>query len=145
MRTDYVVEHNIRNKNRMILRNRSIGLNLQSESTSTSLLIQQHNKGHHGNLKILYYKISKYHANHEPFWLYNGYVAIYLPELFYSNHTCILTAYWEGSPSRYYPWAATHLAQQCCCHCWKQFWNSIFFLCLQYSKIFIPFRETLFL
>jgi hypothetical protein len=47
-----------------------------------------------------------------------------LPEWFYCKpHTCILTTYWEESPSKYSPWAAMHLAQWCC-HCWKHFWNS---------------------
>jgi len=54
------------------------------------------------------------------------------------------TAYWEGSPLKYSPWAAMHLTQQCC-HCWKHFWNSCcriafmasshFVRCLQYSEI----------
>jgi len=50
-------------------------------------------------------------------------VATKFPEWYYSMHTCILTAYWEGSPSRYYSWAAMHLVQRCC-HWSKHFWNT---------------------
>jgi hypothetical protein len=62
----------------------------------------------------------------------------------------ILTAYWEGSPSKYFPWAVMHSAHRCC-HCWKYFWNSccgtafntivVFFGCLQYPEIFVPLRQ----
>jgi len=42
-------------------------------------------------------------------------VAVKFPEWFYCKpHTCILTAYWEGSPSKYFPSAAMYLPQQCC-------------------------------
>jgi len=42
-------------------------------------------------------------------------VAVKFPKLFCcKSHTCILTAYWEGSPLKYSPWAAMHLAQRCC-------------------------------
>jgi hypothetical protein len=34
-------------------------------------------------------------------------------------HTCFVTAYSEGSPTKYSHWAAVHLA-----HFWKHFWNS---------------------
>jgi hypothetical protein len=34
-----------------------------------------------------------------------------------------LTAYWEGSPSKYFLSAAMDLTQRCCC-CWKHFSNS---------------------
>jgi hypothetical protein len=84
-------------------------------------------------------------------------VAMKFPKWFYCKRTCILTAYWEGSPSKYLPWVAMPLAQQCC-HCWEHFWNSccgiafsaiappFFFLgCLQYPEIFVPLRQTLFL
>jgi hypothetical protein len=42
---------------------------------------------------------------------------------FWNFYTCMLTACWEGSPSKYSPWATVHLVEQCC-HCWKHFWNS---------------------
>jgi hypothetical protein len=46
-----------------------------------------------------------------------------LMEWFYCKpHACILTAYREGSLTKYSPSAAMHLAQRCC-HCWKHFWN----------------------
>jgi len=49
-------------------------------------------------------------------------------EQFYCKNTCMLTAYWVRSPSKYSLWAALYLAKQCC-HCWKHFlelllWNS---------------------
>jgi hypothetical protein len=50
-------------------------------------------------------------------------VTMKFPEWFYFKHTCVLTAYWEGSPSKYSPSVAMHSAQRCC-HCWKHFWNS---------------------
>jgi hypothetical protein len=77
---------------------------------------------------------------------------------YFTKLTCMLTACWEGSPSKYFPWAAMHLAQWCC-HCWKLFWNSccwiafssfvtffffFFFGCLRYPEIFVPLRQTLF-
>jgi hypothetical protein len=49
-------------------------------------------------------------------------MAMKFPE-FYCSHTCVFTAYWEGSPSKYSPWTTMHLAQRCF-HCWKCFWNS---------------------
>jgi hypothetical protein len=82
----------------------------------------------------------------------SGGVATTFPEWFYCKHTCMLTAYWEGSPYKYSPWTAVHLAQRCS-HCWKCFWNSCcgiafsavitFFGCLQYPEIFVPLRETI--
>jgi hypothetical protein len=59
----------------------------------------------------------------------------------------------EGSPSKYSPGAAVPLTQRCC-HCWKRFWNCccgtafsavVTFLCLQYTEIFVPSRQILFL
>jgi hypothetical protein len=50
-------------------------------------------------------------------------VTMKFTELFYCKNSCILKAYWEGSPSKYPPWAAVQLAQRSC-HCWKHFWNS---------------------
>jgi len=41
-------------------------------------------------------------------------MAMKFPEWFYCIYTCILTAYWGGSPSKYSPWAAMHLVQRCC-------------------------------
>jgi len=42
-------------------------------------------------------------------------VAMKFPERLYCKpHTCMLTAYWEGSPSKYSPWAAMHLVQRRC-------------------------------
>jgi len=32
-----------------------------------------------------------------------------LPEWFYHNHAHILRAYWEGSHSKYSPWAVTYV------------------------------------
>jgi hypothetical protein len=46
-----------------------------------------------------------------------------VPRMILLPHTCIRTAYWEGSLSKHSPWAAMHL-EQGCCHCWKHFWNS---------------------
>jgi hypothetical protein len=74
------------------------------------------------------------------------------PEWFYCKHTCIPTAYWEGLPSKYSPWAAIHITQRRC-HCLKHFWNSFcgrastivtFFVCLQCPEIFITLRQSLF-
>jgi len=72
-------------------------------------------------------------------------VAVKFPDWFYCKHAYILTAYCEGSPSKYSPWAAEQY-----CHCWKHFWNfccgtacnavSTFFKCLQYPEIFVPLR-----
>jgi hypothetical protein len=87
-------------------------------------------------------------------WIYS--VTMKFPEWLYCKpHTCTLTAYWEGSPSKYSPWAGIHLAQRCW-YCWEHFWNSccgiafsdvIFFSfgCLQYPEIFVPLRQTSFL
>jgi hypothetical protein len=59
-------------------------------------------------------------AGKDDIWL----VTMKFPERFYCRpHTRILTAYWEGSPSKCSPWAAMRWDQRCC-HCWKQFWNS---------------------
>jgi len=74
-------------------------------------------------------------------------VAMKFPEGFYCKHTCVLTAYWEESPSKYSPSAAVHLAQRCC-HCWKHFqcrWHISFLGCLQYPKVFVPLKQTFFL
>jgi hypothetical protein len=82
-------------------------------------------------------------------------VAMKFTEWFYCKpHTCILTAYWEGSPSKCSPWVAMHLAQRCC-HCWKHFWESCcvisfstfltYFRRLQTPEIFVPLRQALFL
>jgi hypothetical protein len=79
-----------------------------------------------------------------------GLVSLKLPEWFYCKpHTCILTAYWEGSPSKYSPWAAIYLAQRCC-HCWKHFGTPVveqlsvpsshFFGYLQHPEILVPFK-----
>jgi hypothetical protein len=38
----------------------------------------------------------------------------FLEWYFCKSHTCILRAYWEGSPSKCSPWANMHLAQRCC-------------------------------
>jgi len=75
------------------------------------------------------------------------------PWSLWNDFIAIFTAYWEGSSSKYSPWAALHLAQWCC-YCRKHFWNShceiafsaiIIFLCHQYPEIFIPLSQTLFL
>jgi hypothetical protein len=81
-------------------------------------------------------------------------VTVKFSEWFYYKHTCILRAYWEVSPSKYWPWAAMHLVQRCCL-CWKHFWNSCCgiafsdvvtcFGCLQYYEISVPLRPFLFL
>jgi len=48
-------------------------------------------------------------------------VAVKFPEWFYCKpHTCILTAYWEGSQLKYSPWAAMYLTQRDF-HCLKNF------------------------
>jgi hypothetical protein len=42
-------------------------------------------------------------------------VAMKFPVWFHCKpHTCTLTADWEGSPSKYSPSVAMHLAQRCC-------------------------------
>jgi hypothetical protein len=75
-------------------------------------------------------------------------------EWFYCKpHTCMLTAYWEGSPSKHSPWTAMHLSQRCC-HCWKHFWNSCcgtafsavvtFFGCLQYLEMSVALGRLYF-
>jgi hypothetical protein len=80
--------------------------------------------------------------------LYSCGVAMKLSERFYCKpHTRTLTVYWQGSPLKYSPWAAIHLAQRCC-HSWKHFCISCcgtafsaivtFFGCLQYPEIFVP-------
>jgi hypothetical protein len=76
-----------------------------------------------------------------------------VPGMIYCKHTRILSAYWEGSPSKYTPWVVLHFARWC--HCWKHLWNSCcgiafstvvrFFRCLHYPEIFVPLRQTLFL
>jgi hypothetical protein len=79
-------------------------------------------------------------------------VAMKFPEWFNCKHTCILTAYWEGSPSNYSPWAAMRLVQRCC-HCWKHFCSiycrkalsDVTSLCLQYHEISVLLRQTSFL
>jgi len=80
-------------------------------------------------------------------------VAIKLPEWFYWKDTRILKS-WEGSPSKYSPWVAVHLAQRCS-HCWKHFYNCFCGIALsaivtyiwipQCAEIFVPLRQTLFL
>jgi hypothetical protein len=77
------------------------------------------------------------------------------PEWFhFKPHTCILTAYWEGPPPKYSPWAGMHLSQRYCHSFGNILGSSVvewlsaivtFFLCLQYSQIFVPVRQTLFL
>jgi hypothetical protein len=58
-------------------------------------------------------------------------VAVKSPELFhYKSHTCIITAYWEGSPSKWSPRTAMHLAHRCCLPQLETFlelllWNSL--------------------
>jgi hypothetical protein len=78
-------------------------------------------------------------------------VPVKFPEWFYCKHSWVITVYWEESPSKYSPWGAMHL-DQWCCHCWKHFWKACcgiavvtFFGCLQYPKIFVHLRQTLFL
>jgi hypothetical protein len=47
-------------------------------------------------------------------------VVVNLPEWFYCKRTCVLKVYWEGSPSKYSPWAVIHLVWKSC-HCGKHF------------------------
>jgi hypothetical protein len=44
--------------------------------------------------------------------------------LFCKPRTCTLTAYWEESFWKHFPWAVTHLARWFC-HCWKYFWTPV--------------------
>jgi hypothetical protein len=50
-------------------------------------------------------------------------VAVKFPKWFHCKHTCLLTAYWGRSSSKYSPSIVMHLAQRCY-HWWKHFWNS---------------------
>jgi hypothetical protein len=45
------------------------------------------------------------------------------PEWFYCTLTYTLTAYWGGTPSKYFPWAAVPFAQWCY-RCWEHLWFS---------------------
>jgi hypothetical protein len=86
-------------------------------------------------------------------WEYNNTirdVAMKFPERFYCKpHTCILTAYWEGSPYKWCPWAAMHLAQRNIFGTPVVEWlsvSSLFFcvcVCLRCAEIFVPLRQTL--
>jgi len=64
-------------------------------------------------------------------------VAMKFPEWFYCKlHTCILTAYWEGSPSKSSTWAPVHLAQRRW-HCWKHVWNSCYGIAFSAAVTFL--------